>query len=216
MVSRSGELLVSKAVRVTTEVSDTSVTRCLIVEVIMTIHIEDDVVSALFHLTSRVRGTVDIEVLKEVITAVVDDVVLPRITERHILEMDIHASVLDLQSSRTVRCVAEIEDSRVLTAPCDSFITGDDDALGSRADEVVHIGSHQVVLPAEEVECVSRGLQFIDSRFESARVIEGSVTYSLRRGVIGRSEVTKRPSTKYQSDEKFFHIDLLFSNLSIL
>ena len=78
MIAVAGELLVGKAVCVTPEISGGAGHR-FIIEVIMAVHIADDVVSAAFHLASCVRRTVYIEVLEQVKTAFIIEVVLARI-----------------------------------------------------------------------------------------------------------------------------------------
>ena len=65
VVTRSGELLVRKTVRIAAEVG-LSARHGLVVEVMMAIHVLDDVVAAFLHLATGVGRAVDIEVLKEV------------------------------------------------------------------------------------------------------------------------------------------------------
>ena len=95
VVSCSGKLLVGKTICIAAEVGCAS-GHSLIVKVIMTIHIQDDVVSSLFHLAACIGTSVDVEVLKEVVTAVIDEVVLTRIAEREVLHVQVRARVLYL------------------------------------------------------------------------------------------------------------------------
>ena len=72
VVSGAGKLLVCKTVGVATEVCWTMLTlrrskSFFVVEVIVGIDIEDDIVSAFLHLTSRIGRAVDVEIFEEAV-----------------------------------------------------------------------------------------------------------------------------------------------------
>ena len=101
MVARSCELFVRKTVCITAEVSAGARHR-LVVEVIMTIDVLDDIAMSAracgiaFHLAAGVGRTVDIEVFKQTVGAGVMQIVLTRIAQRQVLDMQVGAGVLDL------------------------------------------------------------------------------------------------------------------------
>ena len=150
VVSVSGELFVGKTVGIAAEISRRA-GHGLVIEIIVRIDILDDVITAYFHLTTGVRGTVDVEVLKQAVRTFVVEVVLSGIAKREVLDMQVGAGVLDLQSACAVRGGTEIENRRVSAAASDTFVAGYDDALGRRAVQFLDSRVAQIILPAEEV-----------------------------------------------------------------
>ena len=70
--------------------------------------------------------------------------------------MQVGTGAFYLQTSLSVSCLAEVKDSCILPAAIDAFVPGDDDTFGSRTVQVVNVRCQQVVLPAEEIERISR------------------------------------------------------------
>ena len=81
VVSGAGELLIGKAVGIAAEVGG-STGHGLIIEIMVAIHIFDDVVTSVLHLTSGISRSVDVEVLKKAVGPFVVEIVLTRIAER--------------------------------------------------------------------------------------------------------------------------------------
>ena len=154
VVSRSGELLIRKTVGIASEVGGRTGHR-LVVEIVMAVHILDDVVATILHLATGVSRTVYIEVLKKVVTAFVMQVILAGIAQREVFDMQVRGGTLDLQAACSVRGRAEVEYRRIGTAARDTFVTGDDDALGRRAAQVLNGCIAQVILSAEQIERVA-------------------------------------------------------------
>ena len=150
MVSSSGELLVGETIGIASEVGSRA-GHGLVVEIVVTVHIPDDVIATVLHLAARVCGTVDVQILEEVVTAFVMQVVLTGIAQRQIFDMQIGGGTLDLQSACPVGRRAEIQDSCIRAAAGNTFVAGDDNALGSTAAQVLDSRIAQVILPAEEV-----------------------------------------------------------------
>ena len=148
VVSRSGELLIRKTIGIAAKVSRRAGHR-LVVKIIVTVHILDDVVATILHLATGVSRTVYVEVLKEVITTFVMQVVLARIAQREVFDMQVRGGTFDLQPACAVGRRTEVEYRRIGTAATDAFVAGDDDTIGRRAAQVLNGCIAQVILAAE-------------------------------------------------------------------
>ena len=110
VVTCSGELFVGKAICIAAEIGS-GTGHGLVVKVIMTIHVQDDVVAAILHLASSICRSVYIKVFKDAVTAVIDEVVLTRIAEREVFHVQERTSTLDLQPAISVGCLTEVQNS---------------------------------------------------------------------------------------------------------
>ena len=169
VVSVSGELLIGKTVCVTAEISRTTGHR-LIVEVIVRVHVLDDVVSAILHLASGVCRTVDIQVLEQTIRTLAVQVVLAGPSDGQIFNMHVKGVGVDRQTTRTISHFVEIQDRRL------PRITGDHNRLGCRTLFVHAYLIAELVRAASQKECVPRVTEF--GQLSSKR-------RSVRRRVIG-------------------------------
>ena len=161
VVSGTGKLLVGKAVGVASKIGNTACSCSLVVEIIVGIAVKDSVVATTFHLDTRVATTIDIEILDEVITAVVDQAVLSGITDGKTLDVNILGVCRDTETDiiatgyfAAIRLCAEIEDR------CLSGKGTDEGTLVLR--KTVLVGADcllaiQPIFTAEQVECVSSG-----------------------------------------------------------
>ena len=95
VISCAGELLIGKTVCIAAEVSRSTGHR-FIVEVIMTVHVPDDIVAAHFHLATRVSRAVYVKIFEEAVTAFVVQVVLSGITQSEVLEVQIGTTAFNL------------------------------------------------------------------------------------------------------------------------
>ena len=198
VVSCTGELLVGKAIGVTTEISGTAGHR-LVVEVIVGVHIEDDIVSAFLHLTSRIGRPVYIEVLKEAVRAFVIEVVLAGPCNRKIFDMDVQRVGVHGDTACAVRHLMKIQ-NRFL-----SRVSGDDDAFGGRALFVDGELIRELICAAQEIKgvagecdlgyaCSKRGRRGV------GRAIAGAVRRSKIRSCLQRDAACQK-----NEDEESFH-----------
>ena len=186
VVSRSGELFVGKTVGIAAEISRRA-GHGLVVKIIVRIDILDDVIAAVLHLTAGVGRAVYVEVLKQAVRTFVVEVVLSGIAQREVLDMQVGAGVLDLQSACAVRGGTEIEYRRVGAAASDTFVTGYDDALGRRTVQFLDSCVAQVILAAEQIERVAGIRQFLQSVCEGRGFAERTIAFAVRRSIVGGS-----------------------------
>ena len=131
----------------------------LVVEIIVGIAVENGVVASTFHLDTRVATTIDIEILDEVITAVVDQTVFAGITDGKTLDMNILGVGRDAETDiiatgyfAAIRLCAEIENRRLAGKGTDegTFVLRETVLIG--ADCLFAI---KPVFSAEQVERVA-------------------------------------------------------------
>ena len=194
VVSGSGELLVCKTVGIATKISGTAAHR-LVVEIIVGIAVENGVVATILHLDTRVATTIDIEILDEVITAVVDQAVLSGITDGKTLDMNIlsvggdtNTDIITAGHFASIGLCAEIE-NRLLSRKCadeGAFVLRET-ILGS-ADCLFGI---KQVLTTEQIECIASGNSGQSRRPRSRRGVGSAVSRTGRRSVVRSSKGAK-------------------------
>ena len=157
----------------------------------MAVHIENHIIAAFLHLTTRVRRTVDVKVLEEAVRAFVIEVVLSRPGDCEVFDMDVERIGMHGDTARTIRHFVKIQ--RHLVAR----IAGDDDTFGSGALLVDAEFVRELICAFDQIERVARVVQHTHARSKrGGREIRTAVADSVRRSVIGRCEGTKGQSTK--------------------